>query len=161
MTLVVEDGSIISGADSYISTADFTAYAAARSYTLIAGAETLLIQAMDYLESLKYKGVKSTISQPLQWPRINVYIDGYYFPSNEIPQDLIDAQCEVAMAIDAGNGPLADVARQTIREKVGPLDVEYAPGSAPYVINKKIQNKLWKLLAGGGNGSNVINVTKG
>lgn len=161
MALIVETGAIITNANSYISTTDFTTYATARGYTLVAGAETLLVQAMDYLEGLRYKGQKRTEDQSLQWPRYDVYIDGYYFPSDEIPQELINGQCEVALAIDAGNGPLDDVARQTKREKVGPIEVEYMDGSAPFVLNKKIQNALWKLLSGGGSGGNILTVNKG
>lgn len=160
MTITVETGAIVTNANSYISTADFTTYATARGYSLVSGAETLLIQAMDYLESQRFIGVKYTEDQALQWPRSGAYIDGYLFAYDDIPQQLINAQCEIAMAIDAGNGPLEDISKQTKREKVGPLEVEYATGAAPFTINRKITNALWKLLLGGGSGTNIINVNK-
>ncbi len=158
--LIIETGAIVAGANSCISTTDFITYATARSYTVVSGAETLLVQAMDYLEALQYKGYKKTEAQPLQWPRTDVYIDGYYFASDDIPQQLINAQCEIAMAIDAGNGPLADIARQTVSETVGPISVTYSDGSAPFIINKKISNALWKLLGSGSQG-NILQVNKG
>lgn len=160
MTLTVEDGSLVANANSYISATDFTTYATARSYTLVSGAETLLIQAMDYLESQLFIGKKYTETQALQWPRDGAYIDGYLFAYDDIPQELINAQCEIAIAIDQGNGPLIDVERKTIMKKVGPIEVQYASGSAPFTVNRKIRNALWKLLAAGAGGNN-INVNRG
>ena len=161
MTLIVEDGSIVANANSYISITNFTTYATARTYTLVGSAEPLLIQAMDYLENLMFKGTKRTSTQALQWPRFDVYIDKYYFSSTSIPQQLIDAQCEIAIAIDMGNGPLTDIDVQTKREKVGPIEVEYASNAAPFVINRRINNKLRKLLEAGAMGGNVIGVGRG
>ena len=149
MAITVETGAIVTGANSYVSTTDFTAYAAARGVTLTSGAETLLIQAMDYIESLSYIGMKSTSTQPLQWPRINVYIDGYLFADDDIPQELINAQMQVGMAIDVGNGPLTTVARSTKRELVGGLEVEYMDGAAATPIVRTINAMLWKILANG------------
>ena len=160
MALIVETGAIVANSNSYISTTNFETYATARSYTLVSGAETLLVQAMDWLESQVFKGVQFTRDQSLVWPRIGVYVDGYLVNSTEIPQELINAQCEVAMAIDAGYGPLADIARAVAREKVGPLEVEYSSSAAPFVVNRKIQNALWKLLANG-HGGNILSVGKG
>lgn len=150
MTIVVEDGSIVSGANSYVSTTDLTTYATARGITLEAGAETLLIQAMDYIEGLSYKGTKRTRDQALQWPRVDVYLDGYYFESDEIPQQLKDGLCQTAIAIDQGYGPLVDVPRTTVMEKVGEIEVQYAPGGPTKQINVKIKTALWKLLESGG-----------
>ncbi len=149
MTLTVETGAIVTNANSYVSTTDFTAYATARGVTLTSGAETLLVQAMDYIESLSYIGMKSTATQPLQWPRTNVYIDGYLFADDDIPQELINAQMQVAMAIDVGNGPLVTVARSTKRERVGELEVEYMAGASSTPIVRSINAMLWKILANG------------
>jgi DnaT-like ssDNA binding protein len=149
MTIIVENGTVVTGANSYVSAADFTAYALARGVTLTSGAETLLIQAMDYIESLSFIGTKWTRDQSLQWPRLNVHIDGYANDVNHIPQELINAQMQVAMAIDTGNGPLATVARSTKRERVGELEVEYMAGAAATPIVRTINAMLWKLLANG------------
>lgn len=156
MSLTIETGAIVANANSYISTTDFTTYATARGYTLVSGAETLLIQAMDYLENLYYIGTKYTEEQGLQWPRSDVYIDGYLFAFDDIPQQLINAQCQVAMAIDQGNGPLIDLPRKALRQKVGPIEVEYSTGSSSVIINRKIQIMLAKLLAAGNGGNNFL-----
>ncbi len=104
---------------------------------------------MDYIESLSYIGTKYTATQGLQWPRSNVYIDGYLFAYNDIPQELINAQMQVAMAIDVGNGPLATIARATKRERVGELEVEYTAGADSVAIVRTINAMLWKLLSNG------------
>lgn len=148
--IVVEDGSVVSGANSYVNEATLTAFATARGYTLVDDEEVLLIQAMDYIESLSYKGVKRTSTQPLQWPRVDVYIDGYYLNSDTIPQQLKDGLCQTAIAIDQGYGPQVDVPRTTTMERVGDLEVQYAPGGPTRTINVKIKSALWKLLEGGG-----------
>lgn len=159
MPIVVEDGSIVSGANSYVSEAELIAYAAARGITLTADPEILLIKAMDYLESLNYKGYKKTRLQPLQWPRCGVIIDCYCFPSDEIPQELKNAQMSLAISIDAGDDPLATQSQSVKREKVDVIEVEYMDGSSSSPIIKSVNAALSKLLAGGG--GNVLNVYRG
>lgn len=161
MTIIVEDGTNISGANSYISEADLTAYATARGITLVTGTEQLLVKAMDYIESLLYKGSKLTRDQGLQWPRYDVIIDGYYFNTTQIPQQLKNGLAECAIAIDQDTDPLRNAPVLVSREKVDVIEVEYSPGSPQYEINRRIKNALWKLLAAGGNSSNVCVVSKG
>lgn len=157
MSIVIEDGSIVSGANSYATEAEFAAFYAARAVTLSGTytAEQLLILAMDYIESQRYKGIKRTRDQLLQWPRVDVYIDGYYFDSDDIPVELKKAQMQAALAIDASNSPQQNAPRKTIREKVGDLEVQYSEGSAAVVIDVKIMSFLYKLLESGFNGNNV------
>lgn len=150
MTLVVEDGSIVAGANSYINTTDFTAYATARDYTLVSGAETLLIQAMDYLESQDFIGLKFYATQPLQWPRADVVIDGYWVYVNTIPQLLKDALCEIAIAIDQGDSPVLTLTPNKKRVQVGEVSVEYASNSPSVNVNRRISTKLNKLVKAGG-----------
>lgn len=158
--IVVEDGTIVANANSYVSEANLTTYATDRGLTLVADESILLIKAMDYIESIGYKGVKVLSTQALQWPRYSVYLDGYYFPSNEIPKELKQAQMAVAVSIDQGDDPLATIGQGVKREKVDVLEVEYMPGSSSAPIIKSITSSLWKLLSGGG-GGNVLPVVKG
>lgn len=149
MTLIVETGAVVEGANSYISTANFTTYATARNYTLVSGAETLLIQAMDYLESQDFLGLKYSYTQALQWPRTNVVIDNWWIPVTTIPQLLIDAQCEIAMAIDAGESPVASLTQNKSSVKVGEVEVSYSSNSPSVSMNRKISTKLNKLIRSG------------
>lgn len=153
MTIVVEDGSLVSGANSYVTEAELSAYATARGTTLSTDTEQLLIQAMDYIESLEFKGFKWTADQALQWPRAGVYIDSYLIDADEIPTELKNGLMQVAMAIDNDNDPLADLSRTTKRETVGPISIEYADGAASTTIVRKINASLRKLLAGSASGT--------
>lgn len=150
MTIVVEDGSIVTNSNSYVSEAELTAYASARGITLVGDEEELLIKAMDYIESLSFIGIKFTRDQSLQWPRVDVVIDGYYVDADTIPQELKNGQMAVALAIDEGNSPLSNVERKTIRERVGEIEVEYSEGSSSTIISRSINAALSKLIAGGG-----------
>lgn len=156
-TIVVEDGTIVSGANSYVSEATLTTYATDRGVTLTTGTAVLLILAMDYVESLDFIGYQYTEDQALSWPRTDAKKDDiYWYDSNEIPQKLKDGLCEVALAIDAGNSPAANLERATKREKVGDLEVEYSDGSNSSVVVRKINNKLKDLVKGGLNGASFI-----
>jgi hypothetical protein len=158
MTIIVEDGTIVANANSYVSEADLTTFATARGITLTADTEQLLIKSMDYVEALNYKGIKQTRDQSLVWPRYGVYVDGYYLESNTIPQELKDGQMQCAIAIDQGNDPLQDIEKNVKREKVGNLEIEYADNSVNSVLNKRITNALKKLLIVG---SGTLPVYKG
>ena len=151
MTITVEDGSIVSGANSYVTEAELTAYATARGVTLTTGAEQLLIEAMDYIEAQSFIGTKKTATQALQWPRDNVYVDGYYIESTTIPNDLKTAQKATALAIQNGNGPQNVLSAAVKREKVDVIEVEYQDGAMRGTIDPKINASLKKLITGAGN----------
>lgn len=158
--IVVEDGSIVENANSYVSVATFEAYAAARGITLTGDSEQLLIQAMDYIEGLNYQGRKVSADQPLQWPRSGVIIDGYYVDSDVIPQELKNGEMQTAIAIDMGQSPLASITQNAIRKKVGSIEIEYSSSSSNNPINKQINYSLQKLLGSGNFGSGTIKVSK-
>ena len=150
MAIIVEDGSIVTGANSYVSEAELTAYATARGITLTGDEEELLVRAMDYIESLNYKGMKFSDEQPLQWPRSGVIVDGYAVSASSIPQILKNGLMQTAMAIDNGEDPLADLPRSVQSETVGPISVTYSSGASSVPIVRKINAQLYKLLESGG-----------
>ena len=103
MSLVIEDGTGISNATSYVTAAEARTYALARGVTLSATdsvVEIQLLKAMDYLQSLTqcYMGCKKwpptmgthEHEQALAWPRENVIIDfqrrGHYAHWNWKPR---------------------------------------------------------------------------
>jgi hypothetical protein len=136
MALVVEDGTIVVGANSYVTIETARAYATSRGLSLSAidsVVEAQLVLAMDYLESLrsKYKGAKTDVVTPqaLQWPRSEVVIDGEDFGANSIPQELQDAQCRLAIEQEAGIELFPSQGEEgkfIVREKIGPLSTEYS-----------------------------------
>lgn len=145
-TIIIEDGTGKTNANSYATESNLSTYAADRGITIAGTNSQLLITAMDYIESLDFTGVKNTKEQVLQWPRYGVYIDGYSFDNDAIPQLLIDAQIEVALAVDASNDPLSTVDRATKMEKLDGLEVEYMDNSSDAAILRKVNAKLKKLL---------------
>lgn len=160
VSIIVEDGSVVTGANSYVTTAQLQTYADNRNITISASdLSELIIQSMDYIESLVYKGYKLTRDQALQWPRSGVMVDGYYLDSDTIPQELKNGQMAAALAVDAGNSPLATLERGKKRVRVeGAVEVEYFTSYSANTV-RTINSALWKLLDTSG-GVNTFKVSK-
>lgn len=154
MALVIEDGSEVSTANSYVTVAEIRTYATTRGVTTIpavdAEVEVLAIKSMDYLESLRsqYVGSKAGEDQPLSWPREDVYIDGYYFASDDIPQELKDAQCQLSIEAVTEELQPNRGGRTIVKEKVDVIEVEYAARGAvsDYTQFAKVDSLLEPLL---------------
>ena len=159
-TIIVENGTVVAGANSYVSEADLTAYASDRGVTLTAATDVLIIKAMDYIESLSFIGDKHTEAQPLQWPRDEVYIDRYYIERETIPKELKNGVYTAALAIDAELDPLRIIERATKREKVDVIEVEYMDSAASQTIVRTISSALYKILRPGGHGSSAFRVVR-
>jgi len=147
-SIIIEDGSVVSNANSYVGVDEFQSYLQNRglSFAATSGSyDQVLVLAMDYLEAQDFIGSKSTKDQPLQWPRDNVVIDGHYYESTEIPNVLKKAQMEIAISIDEGNGPNSPVGRETKREKVGDIEVEYMDDASESVELPAVKNILRKI----------------
>lgn len=127
MAIVVEDGTLVSGANSYSSVADFKTWADARGITYGTDAKIgeQMLRSMDYLETLDYQGLKSDENQALQWPRDQVFIDGYSVDSNEIPKELKYALYECIKTEIDGDSRLTPVEREVLSEKVDSIQVTY------------------------------------
>jgi len=148
-TITKETGTGSSSSTSYVSEADFTTYNSERNVTLGAtngSASEVLILAMDYLESKDFIGDKGTKAQALQWPRTGAQVDGYYIDSDEMPNLLLEAQMEIAIGIDGGVNPLANVPRETRREKVDVIEVEYSSSAHAQTYLQAAETKLNKLV---------------
>lgn len=79
--------------ESYITPEAFVTWAAARGQTITAP-EVKLTQALDYMALLPWVGEKVSAAQVLDWPRTGV--PGV--AEDAIPQQVIDAQCRLALA---------------------------------------------------------------
>lgn len=144
-TLVQEDGTGKTNANTYATEAQLTQYTSDRNITLTAGngdATEILIKAMDFIETKDFIGDKGTKAQSLQWPRSGAALNGYVLDSDEMPQTLLDAQMEVAISIDAGTNPMDNLARETTREKVGDVEVEYSPSAFAQTYLTAAEKKL-------------------
>lgn len=133
MALIIEDGTVVANANSYVTLVEARAYALARGVTLSgtdSEVEILAIKAMDYLEAQrgKYQGRKTDPdNQVLQWPRKEVYIDcDEVVDQNTIPQELKDAQCQ--LIIEGHNSVVLQpnlTSGEVRREKLPHLEIEY------------------------------------
>jgi len=148
MALVVEDGSLVAGANTYITLAEFKAWADDRgiSYGTDDAVNKQIYRAMDYFERLQFIGNKANENQPLQWPRTEALIDGYYADATEIPPQVKIAVYEAVLVEAAGDSELETQDRRTIREKVGDIEVQYAENSSNRKITPALQYALNKIV---------------
>lgn len=153
MALIIETGAGDNPlANSYQNVDDLRLYADARGVNLDQKnnkeLEVALIKAMDYLEAQRdrYKGDKVSASQPLQWPRSDVYDveqRGALMPNDEIPRLVQYAQLSLAIeALSQDLMPNPDKTEKgaVTKEKVGELEVTY---SSP-TINQDFVSALAK-----------------
>lgn len=132
ISIIVEDGTQVANANSYVSISDARIYAANRGVVVPSADDDLavmLIKAADYLEAQSelYKGERTSEDQSLQWPRIDAYLYNVLIPSNVIPKSLISAQIQLAFIVNAGLELQPNVTPDMYvkREKVGPIETEY------------------------------------
>jgi len=159
MALIVEDGTGVTGANSYVSVADHVTYCATYGQTVTTQqAEINLRNAMDYIETQKYKGQKTDNADALQFPRQNLYVDNVLLPDDEIPAGLIKAQNECARSILSGVDPLAVQPRVTKEESFGPFKKVYMDNQPTTAENPRVDLFLepYLLYVGGGISFKVI-----
>lgn len=149
MALVKEDGSSVASSNTYVTLAEYQAWAAERGITH-SGSDADLIthiyRAMDYIESLKFIGDKANENQPMQWPRLGAIIDGYEVDGTEIPTQLKNAVYEAVYATSISNSELAPLERRTQSEKIGDIQITYANNSSSRTSSPALKYSLRKLL---------------
>lgn len=164
MALIVEDGTGKSDAESYASVAQADQYHVGLGNSDWSALDTTqkeqaLRRASEYLQQVyagRWAGYRTTDAQALDWPRSYVPREATasgtgYYPSNQIPVDLIKASAE--LALKSRFGPLLpDIDRISKREKVDVLEVEYMPNQSPVIEYPAIDRMLARLLVGGPNG---------
>ena len=127
MALVVEDGTGVEGANSYLTVAELRAFAGDRGLTLPTDSEVekLLVKATDYLELKSYIGDRASDNQGLSWPRTQD-TNPYWQYTNIIPTKLKTAQS--LLAFEAMNGELSQATRpnEYVQTKIDVLYIKYA-----------------------------------
>lgn len=134
MALIVEDGSIVANANSYVTRDELITYAASRGVVLANDDATdyMAVEAIDYMElfAAQFKGVMTDpVEQFLAWPRDGVVIGPVVVGKNTIPRKIKEAQCALVLVVRSGVKliPTKDYTKQTlIRSKLGPIEKEYA-----------------------------------
>lgn len=140
MSLIVEDGTGKAESESYISVADASTYHANRgnaawaSLASDAVREQLLRKATEYMLQTyrgKWKGVRASTTQALDWPRSGVEVDdvplgriAYYYSNAAVPVEVQRACAELALkALTADL--LADLEQGVVSETIGPITTQY------------------------------------
>jgi hypothetical protein len=171
-SLVVETGLIISGANSFISLADFQTYCEDRGRVLDSYDDDTeiipsIIKMADYLNSMPWKGWKTERSNPMSWPRYGDTLsgwneihqpasmwlgvidgDGFIIPVSEVPAEVTAAQCEGAWLILTGSvlEPALERGGELKREKYDVIEFEYFSGAPTTTEFKTVTNRLNGLL---------------
>jgi hypothetical protein len=154
MALIVENGTGLIDANSYITVAYADTYHSNRGNAAWATLTTtvkeqLLIKSTDYIEQvyrLRWLGYRHTEEQALSYPRDEVprrdftFLNQFsFYPNDVVPNEIKNACAELALkANDEALAP--DIERIAKREKVGVLEVEYDVYSPAYVIYRAIDN---------------------
>lgn len=143
--LTVEDGTIVSGADTFADADDVATYATRYGFTWSGtdlAKEQAILRAMIYIESFEQylAGERVGNVQTLSWPRNYVPAplrDGTYLSATAVPGGVVNALAEAAIAEIATPGILtANVNHSSrnvkrTRDKLGPMEteVEYFGGA--------------------------------
>jgi hypothetical protein len=175
MSLIVEDGTGLANAESYISVADADTYFSNRGNAAWAALSTAqkeqdLRKATDYIGQvyrMRWNGTRVSGVQALDWPRAYVsrddinYINGegyvvingyYYWPSDEVPTLVKNACAELAFRASVADlSP--DIGQRVLREKVDVIEIEYADHGPQYATYRAIDNMLAPFLAAGSSGT--------
>jgi hypothetical protein len=128
---------VVVGTNSYISVVDATAYFDARLYAAEWTAATTgdkeksLIMAARQIDRLAFLGSVTATGQAMAWPRTGVTDrEGRAISSTVVPQAVLDAQCELALAT-LRDDPTQDNGNLGVRRmKAGSVELEYS-GAAP------------------------------
>ena len=145
-SLIVEDGSVIAGANTYQSLASISTYCSDMGYTAWASLSTAnqtsaVFRGMAYIESKSYKGMRtssgsgfgSSENQVLEWPRAYVYDrNNALIYNNVIPRNLKKALSEAAYREGQSVRSLQpDLVRggRVKRKKIDVLETEWTSGA--------------------------------
>lgn len=180
--IIVEDGTGVKFAESYVSVAETDSYhenrgAAQWSLLTTDQKEQALRRATDFMLGRyrgRWKGAKCKYAQSLDWPRVGVTPDDaqnpfstqvgygygykYVIPYTEVPREVKNACCELALR--AAAGPLlADLEPRVLAETIGAITVKYDPSSPQYIRYAQVDAILSPLLSNGGTGA-VVRLTR-
>jgi len=150
--LVIENGTGMSNAESYVDVDYVDAYFLKRGNTdwdLIDNKEAAIVKSMDFFESsYTFKGEKLNETQALAFPR---YINGLV----EYPIRVKNAICELALKT-ATSDLLEDTEQRVKREKVGELEVEYDTNDSQSVKYNFVFNLIAPWLNSNGFSSQIV-----
>lgn len=119
--------------NSYITLAEFEAFWTERNVNLLhsdAAKEAELVKAADYINrTYDFVGERQYRYQTMAWPRLTgiMLVKDWPIDPDTVPQDIKDAQAELAYLINQGAKPFATVeggAKVREKNKAGPVETE-------------------------------------
>ena len=133
--LIIEDGSIVTDANSFATDEEFKTYANLRCMDVPATQperESLLILAIDYLFSKEpeMQGCRVSSLQELPYPRSGVYANCFSVANDSIPKSLKKAQMELALQASTNELLVNESVSNLASESIGDLSVSYFNGGA-------------------------------
>jgi hypothetical protein len=174
ITITVETGAVVTGANSFISLADFKVFCDNRGRVYggtpaVYADEVIkaaLVRAGDYLNGLQWRGRKTAQANPMCWPRCDDQIyavtgfenittsigvvdkDGFIISTSTVPAQVVSAQCEAAWALLTGVDLQPNLERGggIKREKIDVIETEYFSGASPLTRITAIEQLLSGLL---------------
>lgn len=126
ITLIVEDGTCPSGANTYASATTADSWAGMRGITSWAGATAdqkamALVRATDYLNGLNWVGKKIDDARVFAWPRVGVA---------GVPAQVVEATCYLATQLnETGANPGAAQDRPFSSIQFGPISLDWEAGT--------------------------------
>lgn len=141
MTLIIEDGTNVSGAEAYADATALDAWATKVWGAALTGdtaaKEAAILRAVAWLDAQSWVGAKANgRSQALAWPRSDaVDADGFDIGATDIPGELIEAQHILARAELANPGVLTpDVTLSGKRVLTGVKGITWQVQGAPNTV---------------------------
>jgi hypothetical protein len=155
---IIEDGTGVAGANAYVTVDECTAYCETHglpfgiSPTLLG--EQAIIRATSSLDAMyrtRFPGTKAGgRAQTLAWPRKDaVDADGNAIALDEIPQEIKEATCELAvreLAEPVSTMPDLERGGAIKRLKAGSVEIEYGANAPAVTVFSKIDGILAGLL---------------
>ncbi len=166
MSLIVETGAVVTGAEAYCTVAYADDYHSKRGNAAWAvlddvdAKEPALRRATDYMVQMyraRWKGFRKSALQVLDWPRTFVYLEPFvtggfgaypFLVADTIVPDEVMRVC-AEFALRAATADLSpDLARGVLSETVGPLAVTYDPNSPESARYRALDALLAPYLSG-------------
>ncbi len=165
MGLVLEDGSGVAGANSYISEDTFDNYCEDRGITPASGdTEAAAIRASTAIDA-EYGGSFPGYrvmgrNQGLEWPRLQAYDNQYWLiVGDEVPKEIVQATCEATIRELASPGSMmpdlvrgGNIKRKRIKVDAVETETEWAGNAEARTTFTLIRGILARILSGGSGG---------
>lgn len=148
MAVIVEDGTIVTSANSLVTRLAYIAYAGLAGVTIAdaAAADVELISAMQFIDSLEplMYGELVERDQALSFPRAGLKVEGWAYLYTEIPEKAKKAQMEVALYIHGGYDPYNPEQTKIVTSER--VEGAVAVGYAAALPSNPMENERWKQL---------------